>query len=79
MDMPNVWMKRGGYAVGKYQGFEIYRDEEEGLYWQEDGFFSCFKDVWDSIDDYNADNADELPLDTPCLDNSFHQHEMDLD
>jgi len=48
------WMSRGGYAVGKYQGFDIYRDEEHGLYWQENGFFDCFKDVWDSIDDFNA-------------------------
>jgi hypothetical protein len=53
--MTTGWMQRGGYAVGKYQGFDIYRDEEHGLYWQEDGFFDCFKDVWDSIEDFNAE------------------------
>jgi hypothetical protein len=75
--MGNRWMSRGGYVVGKYQGFEIYRDEEDGLYWQEDGFFDCFKDVWASIDDFNADHAGEQHDDTPCLDDSFHRHEMD--
>jgi len=72
-----AWMQRRGYAVGRYQGFDIYRDEEEGLYWQEDGFFASFKDVWDSIDDWNADNESAFHEDTPSLDDSFHRYEMD--
>ena len=78
--MRGRWMQRRGYAVGCYQGFDIYRDEEEGLYWQEDGFFCSFQDVWASIDDYNFDRmSNEYHEDTPCLDNSFHAGEMDLD
>jgi hypothetical protein len=44
------------YAVGKYHGFEIYRDEEKGLYWEHDDcFFDSFKAIWNCIDGYNED------------------------
>ena len=66
--MTNGWMQRGGYAVGKYQGFDIYRDEEHGLYWQEDGFFNCFKDVWNSIDDFNTNQVATWHQDTTSCD-----------
>lgn len=43
--------------ITSYQGFPVYRDSEQGYYWQESGFFHNLSDCLDSIQAWHTDCA----------------------
>lgn len=69
----------------KYRGVVIHHSEDG--YWAsvggacgDLGYCDDVRDLKAEIDDYFDDDGyggNEKPLDTPCLDTSFHDHEMD--
>jgi hypothetical protein len=51
-----------------FQGFTISQNED-GFYWQEDGYFDTIEECRASIADWNNAHARAEPHeDTPCLD-----------
>lgn len=73
-------------SIEIYKGVRIHRDDEDGYYaqqgWLSFGYTDTIEELRAEIDDHFAEDRAMLgigtPLDTPCLDDSFHRREMDI-
>lgn len=77
-------------SIETYKGVRIHHDDEDGYYalqwlghgWLSFGYTDTIEELRAEIDDHFAEDRAMLgidtPLDTPCLDDSFHRMEMDI-
>lgn len=71
--------------IEKFKGIDIHRDDE-GYFaqqgWLSFGYTDTLEELREEVEDHFAEDRAmrgiDTPLDTPCLDDSFHRGEMDI-
>lgn len=74
-------MAQSTLLVEAYRRIYIFHDEGDGFYASAScsehfGYCDTLAEIRGEIDDHLAEDVGEPPLDTPCLDTSFHDREM---
>jgi hypothetical protein len=70
-------------AVERYKGIPILWDDDDGYHASNGcavhfGYCDTIEELRAEIDDHFDEDERDTPLDTPSLDTSFHDYEMDV-